>query len=344
MVGRTPEYLGKQIQAREVKLATIGRCCAPTGASSRARDQHPRRAAVDVHGSHRGWPSRLRLPEPGPEQRLGLRRYTRLLQPVPGNVGAHGITYADLAGGRVMMLGRFVPILAVLALAGSLAPGASLPRRWHARTDTPSFVIFLIGFVAIFAVLDLHLRAARRTAGPGHDGPAVLAPTAAAPQGSAAIRSSHRERRPAPSGSQRRRARRRRPARRRRRLRRGPASPRDPAQLPRRRPSSATCSRPSGRSYASTSSPPTTTSGRSRATSAAGSTPPPSAQINTFGFGTDDDMEAVARTYLIVKHSPFPVAPPPARRRAATPTTPLPAASARRRARPAPRLSARRRW
>jgi K+-transporting ATPase A subunit len=47
-----------------------------------------------------------------------------------------------------------VPILAVLALAGSLAP------RWiepfglgTPRTDTPTFVIYLVGVVAIFAVL-----------------------------------------------------------------------------------------------------------------------------------------------------------------------------------------------
>ncbi len=71
-----------------------------------------------------------------------------------GNVGAHGITYADLAGGWVMMLGRFVPILAALALAGSLGPRRIAPRGLGTlRTDTPTFVIFLIGFVAIFAVL-----------------------------------------------------------------------------------------------------------------------------------------------------------------------------------------------
>jgi hypothetical protein len=33
-----------------------------------------------------------------------------------GNLGAHGITFADIAGGIVMTLGRFVPILALLAL------------------------------------------------------------------------------------------------------------------------------------------------------------------------------------------------------------------------------------
>ena len=80
--------------------------------------------------------------------------YSGFIQPVAGNVGAHGIAFADLAGGWVMILGRFVPILAVLALAGSLGPRRIAPVSLGTlRTDTPTFVIFLIGFVAVFAVL-----------------------------------------------------------------------------------------------------------------------------------------------------------------------------------------------
>lgn len=53
-----------------------------------------------------------------------------------------------------MTLGRFVPILAALALAGSLGPRrVAPPGLGTLRTDTPTFVIFLIGMVAIFAVL-----------------------------------------------------------------------------------------------------------------------------------------------------------------------------------------------
>lgn len=80
--------------------------------------------------------------------------YSGFVQPVAGNAGAHGITFADLAGGCGMTLGRFVPILAALALAGSLGPRRFAPPGLGTlRTDTPTFVIFLIGFVAIFAVL-----------------------------------------------------------------------------------------------------------------------------------------------------------------------------------------------
>ena len=80
--------------------------------------------------------------------------YTGFIQPVAGNVGAHGITFADVAGGVVMTLGRFVPILALLALAGSLAPRrVAPPGLGTLRTDTPTFVIYLIAFVIIVAVL-----------------------------------------------------------------------------------------------------------------------------------------------------------------------------------------------
>ena len=45
--------------------------------------------------------------------------YTGFLQPnAPGNVGAMGVPFADVMGGLTMLLGRFVPILAVLAVAG----------------------------------------------------------------------------------------------------------------------------------------------------------------------------------------------------------------------------------
>ena len=47
--------------------------------------------------------------------------YTGYLQPNGTNDGAFGITFADVLGGLAMILGRFVPMLAVLAVAGSLA-------------------------------------------------------------------------------------------------------------------------------------------------------------------------------------------------------------------------------
>ena len=80
--------------------------------------------------------------------------YGGFVQPVAGNVGAHGIGFADIAGGAVMTFGRFVPILMALALGGSLAPRRVAPAGLGTlRTDTPTFAVFLAGFIAIFAVL-----------------------------------------------------------------------------------------------------------------------------------------------------------------------------------------------
>ncbi len=65
--------------------------------------------------------------------------YTGFVQPnAPGNAGAFGITFADLLGGLAMLLGRFVPLLAALAVAGvarrkRVAPAG--PGTF--RTDSP---------------------------------------------------------------------------------------------------------------------------------------------------------------------------------------------------------------
>jgi K+-transporting ATPase ATPase A chain len=53
-----------------------------------------------------------------------------------------------------MLLGRFAPILAALALAGSLSTRRIAPPGLGTlRTDTSTFVVYLIGFVVVVAVL-----------------------------------------------------------------------------------------------------------------------------------------------------------------------------------------------
>ena len=77
------------------------------------------------------------------------------MQPnAPGNVGAFGIGFADLVGGIAMLFGRFVPLLAALAVAGSLAvKRISPPGPGTFRTDTPTFVVLLIVVVVLVAAL-----------------------------------------------------------------------------------------------------------------------------------------------------------------------------------------------
>jgi K+-transporting ATPase ATPase A chain len=81
--------------------------------------------------------------------------YTGFIQPhAPGNTGAYGINFADLAGGIAMLLGRFVPLVAALAVAGSLATKRISPAGPGTfRTDTPIFVVLLIAVVLIVAAL-----------------------------------------------------------------------------------------------------------------------------------------------------------------------------------------------
>jgi K+-transporting ATPase ATPase A chain len=157
MVGRTPEYLGKQIQAREVKLATLGSLFVPLLVlvfAAIAVASPAGRQSMSTHGPQGLAESVYAYLSQAQNNGSAFAGYSGFVQPVAGNVGAHGIVFADLAGGWAMTLGRFVPILTVLALAGSLGPRRIAPAGLGTlRTDTPTFVIFLIGFVAIFAVL-----------------------------------------------------------------------------------------------------------------------------------------------------------------------------------------------
>ena len=80
--------------------------------------------------------------------------YTGYIQPVPGNVGAHGITFADLLGGFTMLFARYAPILFALAVAGALAGKRVSPAGLGTmRTDNPTFVVLLIGVIVLVGAL-----------------------------------------------------------------------------------------------------------------------------------------------------------------------------------------------
>ena len=81
--------------------------------------------------------------------------FTGFVQPnAPGNVGSFGITFADLLGGFAMLIGRFVPMLAALAVAGSLAGKRIAPAGpGTLRTDNGTFVLLLIFVIVVVAAL-----------------------------------------------------------------------------------------------------------------------------------------------------------------------------------------------
>jgi K+-transporting ATPase ATPase A chain len=80
--------------------------------------------------------------------------YTGYSQPDPGNLGAHGITFADLVGGLAMLAGPFVAKLLVLAVAGTLSgKRVAPPGLGTLRTDTATFVVLLIGVDVLVGAL-----------------------------------------------------------------------------------------------------------------------------------------------------------------------------------------------
>ena len=157
MVGRTPEYVGKKIEAREIKLVLVGTLFVPLAVLV---------ATAVAIGTKWGAPS---IYNPGPQgfsetlyayvsqannNGSAFAGYTGFVQPEGSNVGAFGITFADLLGGVAMLLGRFVPMVAALAVAGALVRKRVAPAGPGTfRTDTPTFVALLVFTIVIVAAL-----------------------------------------------------------------------------------------------------------------------------------------------------------------------------------------------
>ena len=145
MVGRTPEYLGKKIQATEVKLAAFGVLVMPVTVLVLAG------IAVSVHAGRAG---------PG---NAGPHGFTEILYAYTSQANNNGSAFAGLGGdttfynvtGAVaMLLGRFAIIVPALALAGALARKTPVPAGLGTfRTDTPLFVGLVVGVILIIGGL-----------------------------------------------------------------------------------------------------------------------------------------------------------------------------------------------
>jgi potassium-transporting ATPase potassium-binding subunit len=158
MVGRTPEYLGKKIEAREIKLVSLGLLLTPLAAlfsSALAVASHAGRASISSVGAGpQGFSESLyAYLSQANNNGSALAGYTGYEGTV-GNLGAHGITFADLVGGFTMLFARFGPILFALAVAGALAgKRVSPPGLGTMRTDNPTFVVLLIGVIILVGAL-----------------------------------------------------------------------------------------------------------------------------------------------------------------------------------------------
>jgi potassium-transporting ATPase potassium-binding subunit len=158
MVGRTPEYLGKKVESREVKLVLVGVLVVPLlvlVATAIATASPHGTASIYNPGPHGFAETLYAYTSQGNNNGSAFAGYTGFVQPnAPGNAGAFGITFADLLGGGAMLVGRFLPLLAALAVAGSLAGKRVAPfGAGTFRTDTPTFVFLLVFVIIIVAAL-----------------------------------------------------------------------------------------------------------------------------------------------------------------------------------------------
>jgi K+-transporting ATPase ATPase A chain len=145
MVGRTPEYLGKKIGAREMKLASMYFLVVPILillGTALAMGSEEQRASMLNSGPH------------------GLSEVLYAFTSGANNNGSAfgGLTvntpWYDVAIGLAMLLGRFVPMIFILALAGSLAKQAPVPASTGTLpTHRPQFVGMVVGVTVVLVAL-----------------------------------------------------------------------------------------------------------------------------------------------------------------------------------------------
>ncbi|HEY1595667.1 MAG TPA: potassium-transporting ATPase subunit KdpA [Thermoleophilaceae bacterium] len=157
MVGRTPEYLGKKIGARDIKLVSLAALFTPltvlltAGTAIAAPAGKQSIAVAGPNGFSEGLYAYLSQANNNGSAWAG---YTGYIQPNAGNVGAHGVKLADIMGGLTMLFARYAPIILVLAIAGTLASKKVHPAGpGTMRTDTPTFVVLLIGVIILVGAL-----------------------------------------------------------------------------------------------------------------------------------------------------------------------------------------------
>ncbi len=141
MVGRTPEYLGKKIEAKEVKMAVLAILCLPLvmlGGTAVALGVPSAVAAMNNAGPH---------------------GFSEVLYAFTSVAANNGSAFAGLSGNTMffnvvlaigMLIGRFFVIVPALAIAGSLAAKKTVPASAGTFPTTgPLFVGLLVGVILI---------------------------------------------------------------------------------------------------------------------------------------------------------------------------------------------------
>ncbi|MER7946746.1 potassium-transporting ATPase subunit KdpA [Streptomyces sp. NPDC096079] len=145
MVGRTPEYLGKKIGTREIKFAALYILVTPALVLSFTA-------------------LAMALPTPAHSMtNSGAHGFSEILYAYTSGANNNGSAFAGLNAdtqwfnttiGLAMLLGRFLPMVFVLALAGSLAEQTPVPETAGTlRTEKPLFTGLLVGTIVIITGL-----------------------------------------------------------------------------------------------------------------------------------------------------------------------------------------------
>ncbi len=157
MVGRTPEFLGKKVEAREVKIAAIIAILHPllilVGSSLAAYlTANDTPMGWWFNGNATGW-----LNNPG------YHGFSEMLYEYTSSAANNGSGFEGLGDnnpfwnistGVVLLLSRFLPIIGPVAIAGLLANKKYIPESAGTlKTDTSTFAIMTLAVIAIIAAL-----------------------------------------------------------------------------------------------------------------------------------------------------------------------------------------------
>ena len=148
MIGRTPEFLGKKIESREVKIAALIILLHPflilvgTSIAAFIASMHP----------HIGW-----LNNPS-YHGFSEMLYEFTSAAANNGSGFEGLgdntAFWNIATGTVMLIGRYLPIIGPIAIAGSLASKKTIPEsEGTLKVDTIAFGIVLLGVIVVVAAL-----------------------------------------------------------------------------------------------------------------------------------------------------------------------------------------------
>ncbi|MBL0127658.1 MAG: potassium-transporting ATPase subunit KdpA [Flavobacteriales bacterium] len=148
MVGRTPEFMGKKIEAREMKIALIVALLHPlmilagTALAAYGITHDPSYAWLNNPGAH-GFSEML---------------YEYTSAAANNGSGFEGLgdntPWWNISTGIVLILSRFLPIIGPLAIAGLLAQKKYIPESAGTlKTDTGTFGVMVFGVIAIVAAL-----------------------------------------------------------------------------------------------------------------------------------------------------------------------------------------------